>query len=55
MSKILNPDWRYTSAADSSKPGYLKRKFEKLRKQQEQNKAEAEAKVRIILPNRKMA
>lgn len=45
---ILDPEWKYTTAANSSIPGYLKRKFDKFRKQQEQNQVEAKAKVRPL-------
>lgn len=40
--------WRYTSAADSAKPGYLKRKFDRFRKEREHNRVEAAAKVRLM-------
>ncbi len=32
--KITDKEFVYTNSADSSKPGYLKRKFERIRKSQ---------------------
>ena len=43
MKSILNAEFKYTNAADSSKPGYLARKFAQYRKQIEAEKARAEA------------
>lgn len=39
MKSILNAEFKYTNAADSSKPGYLARKFAQYRKQIEEEKA----------------
>lgn len=44
--KLTNPAaFRYSTAAESSKPGYLKRKFERIRKEQESARREAEQKT----------
>lgn len=42
MSKILNPEFRYTNSADSAKPGYLMRKFDRIRRELKEE-AEREA------------
>ena len=34
MPKLTDKSFVYTSAAESSKPGYLKRKFDRIRKSQ---------------------
>jgi hypothetical protein len=42
--------WKYANAAETRKPGYLKRRFERIRREQaQQAKAEHEHKVRSIL------
>lgn len=47
-----DPDWQYVNAAETSKPGYLKRKFDRIRRklqaEQEKNRVEVEAKVASI-------
>ncbi len=40
---VWNPNWKYTSAADSSRDDYLRRKFAKIRREQ------AEAKTKQVL------
>ncbi len=44
--------WRYATAAETRKPGYLKRKFDKIKREQAEQKAATEAKVQ---PMRKVA
>ena len=40
-----NPNWRYVNAADTQKPNYLRKKFEKIRKELGEQKRETELKV----------
>jgi hypothetical protein len=37
---VLDPNWKYTNAEDSKKPGYLAKRFEVYRKRQEKDKKE---------------
>ena len=42
-----NPDWKYTPAAETAKPGYLERRFEEIRKQQEKEKTREDSNERL--------
>jgi len=51
----LDREWQYVNAAETAKPGYLKRKFDRLRRelkaaeeQRTKNAAEVQAKVAAI-------
>lgn len=48
MSKILDRNFEYHTAEESRKPGYLRRKFEKMRRQQKPKKTRPVAAVRIL-------
>ena len=45
---IRDKSWKYAPAAETAKPGYLRRKFDKIRRQQAEQKAATEAKVQPI-------
>lgn len=40
---LLDPKWKYNSAEESRKPGYLARKFAKLKREQQESKKQKEA------------
>jgi hypothetical protein len=42
-------NWRYTTAEETKKPGYLKRKFDRIRAEQKANAEEAKDKVKPIV------
>ena len=49
MSTWRDPKFSYSTAAESRKPGYLKRRFERIRREQaEREKQERAAKVQPI-------
>ena len=48
MKPITDPSFKYTSAEASKKPGYLKRKFDKIRQQQRDVKDEQTVKVTTL-------
>lgn len=41
MKRLTDPTFAYTNAADSSKPGYLARRFAAIRREQERAKQKA--------------
>lgn len=51
MSRILQKSFRYTPVADQG-PGYLQRKFDRLRREQQANAKEAQIKVAPIKKTR---
>jgi hypothetical protein len=46
--KWRDPNWRYHDANETNKPGYLRRKFARLRQEQKQDRAEREQKVTAL-------
>ena len=46
---IHNRSWKYADANETKKPGYLARKFAKIRAAQAEQKAATEAKVQPII------
>ena len=53
MKSILRKEFRYTSAEDSRKPGYLKARFERIRAEQRRIAAEQVEKVAQIKARKK--
>lgn len=45
---LFDPDWKYRSAEESRKPGYLARRFAEIRKKQKEAEKQTEAKVTQI-------
>lgn len=45
---VLDRSWKYRSADETAKPGYLKRRFEEIRKEQRERAKEQAAKVQPI-------
>lgn len=46
---LLNNAWSYTTAEDSRKPGYLSRKFAKIKAELKRDKAETERVVKPLI------
>lgn len=50
---VFDPDWKYVNAADTAKPNYLRKKFQRILR--EQREAAERAKQTQPVPMRKKA
>lgn len=55
MKRLTDPDFVYNSAAESSKPGYLSRRFAAIRREQERAKQKAAEPLKVTAITRRNA